>query len=220
MLIDLHAHTRVHSWDSALGPDELVDGARAVGLDGICITEHDRFWPPDDLRRLGARHNFLVLPGAEITTEEGHMLVFGLTDYRFGMHRAAFLRQEAERVGGAVVVAHPYRRSFDGGKEPWVPPYDHQVARACESEAFNGAHGVETLNGRGTAGQNRFARDVCVRRGLPAAAGSDSHEAGDIGLCATEFQRRIEDIDDLISELRAGRFRPVDLRGQRTGSQG
>jgi hypothetical protein len=47
--------------------------------------------------------------------------------------------------------------------------------------------------------------------GMPGTAGTDSHARSDIGRCATYFERDIETIEDLIEELRAGRFRPVDL---------
>ena len=43
-------------------------------------------------------------------------------------------------------------------------------------------------------------------------AGSDAHKVEQIGTVATEFQRRISSLEDLIRELRGGRFRPVDLR--------
>ena len=46
---------------------------------------------------------------------------------------------------------------------------------------------------------------------MPGTAGSDAHARTDIGRCATEFERRIETIEDLIDELKAGRFRAVDL---------
>jgi hypothetical protein len=37
-----------------------------------------------------------------------------------------------------------------------------------------------------------------------------------VGICATEFERPIRTIDDLVSELRAGRCRPVDFRARAT----
>lgn len=215
MLIDLHTHTHVHSLDSTLSPDELIEGAKAAGLDGICLTEHDQFWSPEEIDRLAVRHDFLVIPGCEITTEEGHILVFGLDGYVFGMHRTQFLKEMADRAGAAMLVAHPYRRQFNNEEGPWVPPYDEQVDKACDNVAFDVSDAVETLNGRGTPQQNGFSADVCSRHGMPAFGASDSHDAADIGACATEFERRIGGLGDLVVELKAGRFRPVDLRPRR-----
>src|SRR3990170_5637769 len=62
MLIDLHCHTRLGSEDSFLTPVELIQRAKALGLDGVCLTEHDWFWPPETLARLSEEHGILVVP--------------------------------------------------------------------------------------------------------------------------------------------------------------
>ena len=41
---------------------------------------------------------------------------------------------------------------------------------------------------------------------------SDAHKIEDLGRFATEFQRTIGCLEDLIHELRAGRFSPVELK--------
>ena len=78
MLIDLHTHTHPLSHDSLLSPDELIEAAKAARLDGVCLTEHDFFWDPTEVAALRKRHNFLVIPGIEVNTEDGHIVVFGL----------------------------------------------------------------------------------------------------------------------------------------------
>jgi predicted metal-dependent phosphoesterase TrpH len=212
MLIDLHAHTSSYSMDSNLRPEELIEGSKAAGLDGICITEHDFFWDAEEVRELSRRHDFLLLPGCEITTEEGHMLVFGLERYVFGMHRVEFLERHVSQAGGAMLAAHPYRRNFYADDGPWAAPYGEQVEKAGRNIGFRLVDGVETLNGRGSPAQNQFSQDVCERQRKPAIGASDSHVATDIGTCATEFETAISGLGDLITELKAGRFRPVDLR--------
>ena len=212
MLIDLHTHTSVESWDSSLTPEELIEGAKKAGLDGICITEHDQFWRHDNVRALAQRHDFLVIPGCEITTEEGHILTFGLKEYVFGMHRAGFLRREVDGAGGVLLAAHPYRRMFNPDDGPEVPPFGQQVDRACGNGVLDHCDGVETLNGRGSYEQNHFSMAVCTQRGMLPFGASDSHDAGDIGACATEFEGAITGLDDLIAELKAGRFHPVLMR--------
>ena len=212
VLIDLHNHTFPLSWDSLLAPDELAVKAKEAGLDALCLTEHDQFWDPVDAHELGRKHGLLVLPGCEITTEDGHMLAYGLNHYAYGMHRVPFLKEEIEAAGGVMIVAHPYRRSFREEEGPWVPSYDEQIEKAGQNQALNLAVAVEVVNGRGTARQNRFSADVAALRGMKAAAGSDSHRVDDIGACATEFSRPVGDMAALVTELRAGRFRPVTLR--------
>ena len=77
LIIDLHTHTHPASDDSSMTLDELVLRAREAGLDGVCVTDHDRFLDADEARRVSEAHGLLVLPGSEVTTDEGHLLVFG-----------------------------------------------------------------------------------------------------------------------------------------------
>jgi predicted metal-dependent phosphoesterase TrpH len=210
MLIDLHTHTRPLSHDSDLTADELIDAARASGLDAVCLTEHDFVWDPRDVREIAARHDFTVIPGIEINTEDGHFLAFGLENYVYGMHRIAELARHVAEANGVLVAAHPYRRQlpFHLRREgDWSEPLD----RAAANPAYTHACAMETINGRGSDRENAFAAALCERLRLPAVAASDAHARADLGRCATEFQRPVPDLPTLIEELRAGRLRPVRL---------
>ncbi len=215
VLIDLHTHTYPKSDDSFVSADELVDAARASGLDGVCITEHDDFWTPDAAAELTRRHGILVLPGAEINTDAGHVLVFGLHRYRFGMHKPTFLRAEADSLGAVLIAAHPYRRRFlaDPGSDPDVRA--EMLQRAVSDPMLRLFDAVESCNGRGADVENRFAEDLRQYLALPGTGGSDTHYPQQMGTAATLFQRRITSLDDLIAELKAGRMRPVDLTAAR-----
>lgn len=210
MLIDLHTHTYPKSDDSFVSADELVDAARLCGLDGICLTEHDDFWPPDAARELTRRHGILVLPGAEINTDAGHVLVFGLDQYKFGMHKPAFLREEANRHGAVLVAAHPYRRRFlaDPGQDRAAR--SEMLHRALDDEMLRLFDAVETRNGRGKESENLFSEDLREGLCLPGTGGSDTHYRHQMGTAATLFERRIASLDDLVAELKAGRMRAVD----------
>lgn len=211
MLIDLHNHTYPKSDDSFMSADELVDAARIAGLDGICITEHDEFWSLEDTAALTRRHGILVLPGSEINTDAGHVLVFGLFRYRFGMHKPAFLRAEADSAGGVLIPAHPYRRRFleDPGQDPTVRA---EMLERAETELQTWPfEAMESRNGRGSEAQNRFAEDLRQGLAVPGVAGSDAHRVSQVGTAATQFERRIESLEDLIAEIKAGRMTPVEL---------
>ncbi|MFQ5925136.1 MAG: CehA/McbA family metallohydrolase [Dehalococcoidia bacterium] len=211
MLIDLHTHTVPNSDDSYLKPEELIAYAKRAGLDAICLTEHDWFWDDEAIRELCQRHDFLALPGVEITTEEAHLLVFGLERYVFGMHRASFVRHLVDEAGGAIIVAHPYRRHFPIGAEPEDERYYPALTRACESPLFQVADAIEVLNGRSSEKENAFSRGISQKLNLRGIAGSDAHEISDIGHCATFFERRISSLRELIAELKEGRFRVANL---------
>lgn len=213
VLIDLHNHTYPKSDDSFLSADELVDAAKSAGLDGVCITEHDDFWSAEDAAKLSRRHGILVLPGAEINTDAGHVLTFGLTRYRFGMHKPAFLRAEADSLGAVLIAAHPYRRRFL--KEPGADPEvrAEMLRKAIEDPHMQIFDAIESHNGRGFESENLFSHDLRRHLAMPAVGGSDAHRVQQIGTAATRFQRRIESVEDLIREIRAGRTEPVDLTG-------
>jgi predicted metal-dependent phosphoesterase TrpH len=216
LLIDLHTHTFPNSDDSFMSPDDLVEASKAVGdLDGICITEHDYFWDSFDVRALSRRHDFLVLPGCEVNTDAGHVLVFGLEKYVFRMHKVPFLRQLVKEAGGAIVAAHPYRRRYLREHAHKPDEYRSMVDGACADQLFSSCDAIEVLNGRATDGETTFALDLGRSLGLGMAGGSDSHRLAHLGNVATRFHSRIACLDDLIREIKSGRFEPVVLgKGQ------
>src|SRR4051794_31177770 len=110
MLIDMHCHTKVYSACSALTPEALVRAAQARGLDGACITEHDALWPPRDIECLAEGMDFLVLRGIEVTTEVGHVLVYGASRFDPAMATLAELRRIVRAEGALMFLAHPSRR--------------------------------------------------------------------------------------------------------------
>ena len=106
MIIDLHTHTTPDSDDSSLSIGELIEVSKKCGLDGICITNHDRFLSIKESISLSKTYDFLVIPGVEITTDEGHLITFGLETYIFGMHRASFVNSLVKKSNGAMILAH------------------------------------------------------------------------------------------------------------------
>ena len=209
MLIDLHTHTKPLSWDSYLEPDDLIERSKLAGLDGICLSEHDYFWKPEDVADLAKRHDYLVLPAIEINTDDGHILAYGLDKYVYGMHRSRELAHHIEEMNGAMVAAHPYRRQM-----PWYVEnerdYEDALVRASRNTAYQYCAALETINGRGSAKENEFSLRLAELMGMRGTAGSDAHARVDIGRCATRFERDIKSIEDLIEELKAGRFEAVD----------
>ena len=224
MLIDLHTHTHPLSHDSLLSPDELIEGAKAAGLDAVCLTEHDFFWDHSEVATLSKRHDFLVIPGIEVNTEDGHIVVFGLERFVYGMHRMHELARLAETAGAVMIAAHPYRRQLpfelrhDSPSADTRSDWSEALDRAAANQAYQHVTAMETPNGRGSDRENAFSAELAARLGLPAAAASDAHERKDIGCCATEFQHKITNLEDLITELRAGRFKPAVLRPTPTRS--
>ena len=207
MLIDLHTHTYPNTDDSFLSPSELIVNAKRAGLDGVCLTDHDWYWNHEAVAWLERVHDFLVIPGVETNTEDGHILAFGIDEFKFGMHRISFLRQMVDEKGGFMILAHPFRRHFYSSDD-----IDESVDRFFQNPLFQYIDTIEILNGKGTERQNSFSQALGKRLGWQGIGGSDAHELKEIPSCATYFERKIRNLEEMIQELKAGRYKPVDLR--------
>jgi predicted metal-dependent phosphoesterase TrpH len=218
LLIDLHTHSYPKSDDSFVEVDDLLDRAKSAGLDGVCLTEHDAFWPDEEVRRLSRRHGLLVLPGCEINTDTGHVIVFGLQRYVFGLHKPHFLLDSVRQRNGAMIAAHPYRRRFleDPGRKPELR--QHMLETASNDKFFQHCDAIEGINGRGSEVQNLFSHDLGGLIGARMTGGSDAHRAEQLGTAATRFERRITDVNDLVCELKAGRFHAERMRNFHNGN--
>jgi predicted metal-dependent phosphoesterase TrpH len=190
MLIDLHCHTKVYSACSALTPDALVRAAQARGLDGVCITEHDALWPLADIQKLTGEMSFPVFRGMEVTTEVGHVLVFGAQRFRPEMATLSALRAIAQDEGALMYMAHPSR------KYGTLPPDD--LASWFDSvEAANGTEGML---------QNEHASRIATTLRLPGIGGSDAHSVREVGTCATNFEEDVHTERALLAALSAGAY--------------
>ena len=70
-VFDTHLHTNYYSSCSVITPEELIQQAIQVRLDGIAITEHGIRWPNeklDGLRRLADPHGLILINGQEVHT--------------------------------------------------------------------------------------------------------------------------------------------------------
>ena len=210
MLIDLHNHSFPKSDDSVLSIDTLLDLYKQTQVDAVCLTEHDTFWTTEETKVLSERHGLLVIPGVEINTDNGHVIVFGLEEYIFGMHKIDFLTDCVEKVGGAMIAAHPYRRRFMKGMDQTL--LDHRITEAQSDPLFKYCDAIEGMNGRGTIEENEFSVSLAETLGLPITAGSDAHSPLDIGKCCTEVGSEVESVHDLIGVLKRGDVKPVILR--------
>jgi predicted metal-dependent phosphoesterase TrpH len=205
MTIDLHVHTYPASPCSSASVDALIEEAKRIGLDGICLTDHNHVWDPTEVEGLRQKHGFLILRGNEITTNQGDVLVFGLHRDIEGIIDLTKLRREAEEAGGFMILAHPFRGFLVVG----VDQAGLTPEKAMERPLFHYVDAVEVLNGKVTEKENAFALRVTEGLGLPGTGGSDAHEVAEVGMYATEFYEAIESEQDLIEALKKGDYSPV-----------
>src|SRR5690349_10957971 len=76
--VDIHLHTIRGSADSNLVPNELVERVVGVVIGAICVTEHYTMWYVSHFDAMSRDRGVLLLRGMEVTTDMGHIGVFGL----------------------------------------------------------------------------------------------------------------------------------------------
>jgi predicted metal-dependent phosphoesterase TrpH len=197
MKIDLHCHSK-YSLDNHLDPEDLILRARRLGLDGVCFTEHHSYqcsWP---VSRMKIPDGFLVLRGVEVSTDSGHLLVYGVLDdswNRWGRNNYLKLGKVVESVhslGGVCAPAHPFRG--------WESLGD-KVFSAGNLDA------IETHNGVNGPKHNGLAQEAALKLGLPSIGGSDCHYIDQVGRSYTVFDNPVRNIQDLVREISAGNCR-------------
>ena len=210
MILDLHLHSELS--DDSRAPVEaylkLLQRKRAERpLDGIVLTEHRQFDLHRDLRELEDRYGLLILNAAEVETDYGHVLVYGvnadiLARFDFADVRlpAQEVISEVYRLGGVALPCHPGR--------PNVGLCAHYESKG----PLDGVIAVEALNGGSKKGEDARVQELMRLYGYAGFGGSDSHLVSFVGIVATEFDADIRSMDDLVRELRGGRCRAVDFR--------
>ncbi|MCH8089150.1 MAG: PHP domain-containing protein [Chloroflexi bacterium] len=210
-LIDLHSHTKVGGSDSSISPQDLVFEAKKQGLDGICFTEHGPNWDWREFQEFAAQQDILVFHALEVETEMGHIGAFGLHHYVSGMHRIEKLREVVDGIGGYLVAMHPFRRFYDHrGSLLWPDgSKPATLEEASHHPVFRFIDALEALNGGNNDRDNEAAHRVARILGKSRTAGSDAHSHHGVGCHVTVFERNVRTDEDLVTELRAGRFRPA-----------
>ena len=200
--IDHHVHTSRHSPDSVIEPEILVEKARLAGLDAVVITEHDYQWEPGELAELNAKAGGLVvLSGVEVSTREGHFLVYGLPDLdgvQPGIAVADLLEIVKEK-GAAIVAAHPFR---------W--DQDFRAIVAQHGPAFDA---LELVSNNVTPDTRARAEALLKATPMGTTGSSDGHDPEAVGCYYTEFPGEVRTIRDFVEALRRGQGRPRHRAG-------
>ena len=170
-VFDLHVHTTRGSSDSGLTPEQLIDRALEIGLDGVCLTEHGGGWNGPEIDRAFSASGLTVIGGIEAATDAGHVLVYGMRSYVEGMHTIAGLRRAADRAGAVMVSAHPFRNLFNSNPNGVNLLYPDSRDRpdaardALRHPLFSVVDEMEVANGGNHGWRERIRRGSCPRAG-------------------------------------------------------
>ncbi|KAB2642391.1 MAG: PHP domain-containing protein [Verrucomicrobia bacterium] len=177
--LDLHCHSWF-SGDGVSSPEAMIAAARAKGLHGLALTDHNT---SDGCRHLIDRglaredgqpvDGFLVIPGNEVSTAEGHLLCLGtLLPGNLKGRPAAEVCKLVHELGGLAIPAHPYDL-FRAG------------IRAAVLDTLE-IDGLEVFNAASTLKRyNEQALAYAAARKLPMTAGSDAHHESAVGTACT-----------------------------------
>ena len=209
-VVDLHVHSFPASPCASDDINEMIIEAKRIGLDAICITDHNHLWSREKIEALSRKHDFPVFRGNEITTEQGDMVVFGFYEDIQGIIPIEDLQRKVDEAGGVIIAAHPFRgfKTFSTAQLGLTPE------KASQRLIFKSVSAMEVLNGKVTPAENDFARQVAAELGLPCIGGSDAHTAGEVGQFATEFDAPVRNEEELVAALRSGHYHPVAFRSE------
>ena len=182
---DLHIHTA--RGDGMADLPELLDHVQQnTDLTLIAVTEHDDLRPGLEAREMCARgsYRFEVVPGAEVTTLEGHLLALYLEEPVESLRPLAETLEAVHRQGGLCVIPHPMS---------WLTRSIGQ--RKIERILRDGRDGIyfdgievadQSAGARVSIGKARRLNEE--RYHLAAVGGSDAHFLAVVGSAYTLFE--------------------------------
>lgn len=187
--VDLHCHSRffhVGTGPTRFDPVGLranAAAARARGLDAFAVTNHDYAYT--------AETSVPTLPGIEVSTTEGHVLVVGPDPPARtppGELSPTAVVDDAHDRGCVAILAHPYR---------------HSTARNSGAD-FDAVE----LNGKNPEHVERTRR-LAARLGLPLVGGSDAHYPFELGRAYTRIGADDLSPASVAAAIREGRVSAV-----------
>ena len=192
----MHLHTKKYSSDSELDLLNGIKWAKKIGLDGLCITDHDSMGYKEKAQIIAREMEFPLFVGVEVFSDIGDIVVFGLENAPKAGINILDLLDEVELVKGAAIAAHPFRK-FSG------------LQRAIKNNIYDlkdRLHGLEVFNGNTKCEDNYTASLAGIELPLACGGGSDAHRVEEIGKYANYFPKNISNTSELIKEIRRGNF--------------
>lgn len=193
---DFHIHT-VYSSDSMVQPKTLVDSLLAHSFIKVAaVTDHDSVRGCKATLQLASAYpDILIIPGVEISTPNGDMLVLGTEELPPKPWAPENVVDYAKSNGAVSVVAHPFREYGMG-----------DLARNFKVDA------IEVLNGGSSPNANNQAKALAKELGLPGIAGSDAHQASELFSVHTQVEASL-DIDEILKAIKSGLVSAQSTRG-------
>ncbi len=185
----MHVHTEF-SPDAFGSIPDIINQAVKRGLDGIAITDHNTIDGAlkaiEYVKETGI--DFIVIPGIEITTLDGHLLALGVEEkIEQGMSVEETLK-EIRNAGGISIAPHPFH------------PFRSGIWKLSKFK-FDA---IEVYNAKYIVGVGNFlAKKMRDKMCVPETGGSDSHNLEMIGYGFTYVDAE-KDYSSIMSSLKKG----------------
>ena len=188
--IDLHVHT-LFSEDASTTLQEVFTYSKKRGLNGVAITDHGTL---RGALKLAREKRTMVIPGEEIDTLHGHVLALNINHTIPPKLSLPETVQKIHDLGGIAVAAHPAH-----------PARIFKIGMTRRAASVSNLDAIEVINSSAFPFflSTYLSRKLAERLNLPQTAGSDAHQAAEIGMAYTVVDAD-SNIDDIIEAIRKG----------------
>ncbi len=193
---DFHIHT-VYSADSIIQPKTLVDMLVAHSYVKVAaVTDHDSIRGCKATVELASAYtDILIIPGVEISTPKGDMLVLGTEELPPKPWAPESVVDFAKSIDAVSIVAHPFREYGMG-----------DFARNVKADA------IEVLNGGSSSAANGQAKELAKSMSLPGTGGSDAHQVSELFTMCTKIDASLN-VDAVLKAVKKGLVSAQVARG-------
>jgi len=188
---DLHVHSN-YSKDSLITSQDLVYYAKKRGLNAVAVTDHNQI---EGSLKIAREANFLIVPGTEISTADGHIVALNLKEL---IPRGLSAQETVDRIheaGGIAIAVHPYA---------W---FKGSLTSHVKEARFDA---VETLNASAFPfnRNKRKATEIAQKLGLPRVGGTDAHYGPTIGYGYTRIDCE-PSVKGIVEAIVKGKCQPM-----------
>ena len=184
--LDLHIHSQ-YSEDAIGSPKDIIKSLKKKGLQGMAITDHNTVEGGLKAAKIAPK-DFIVIPGIEISTADGHMLALNVEK---NIARNLSIQETVEKIldqGGTPIVPHLFR-NMSGIKKEKLKTIHQKI------------NTIEVFNACSMPKTNLKIAKIAKEFNLGGTGGSDSHDPAYAGYAYTVVDTTDINADTVLSEI-------------------
>jgi len=184
--LDLHVHSQ-YSDDAVGSPVEIIKSLKKKGLQGMAFTDHNTVSGGIKALKIAPK-DFIVIPGIEISTADGHILALNV---KKNISRNLSTEETVDIIideGGIPIIPHLFR-SMSGIKTTKL------------KTVLKNIHAIEVFNSCSQPKTNLKTAKVAKGFNLGGTGGSDAHNPLYAGYGYTLVDTTDFNPDTVLSEI-------------------